>query len=72
MLGPTNKHRYVIASQSGPLRSMLRTIPAVPIIHINRSVMILEPPSDATITAKEKVNFILISAVHRFLHVEGP
>ncbi|KAI0348620.1 Fcf1-domain-containing protein, partial [Trametopsis cervina] len=52
VIGETNKHRYVLATQSQPLRSSMRMIPAVPIIHVNRSVMILEPPSDATIRAK--------------------
>jgi U3 small nucleolar RNA-associated protein 23 len=54
--GETNKHRYVIATQSQPLRARLRTIPAVPLLHINRSVMVLEPPSDVTIKAKEAVS----------------
>jgi len=53
VVGDTNKHRYVIASQSQPLRVKLRTIPAVPIVHVNRSVMVLEPPSDATLKTKE-------------------
>ncbi|KAF5382919.1 hypothetical protein D9757_006373 [Collybiopsis confluens] len=52
VVGDSNKHRYVIATQSTPLRSKLRIIPAVPIVHINRSVMILEPPSDVTLRAK--------------------
>ncbi|TFY79374.1 hypothetical protein EWM64_g4639 [Hericium alpestre] len=53
VIGDTNKHRYVVATQSQPLRSKLRSIPGVPILHINRSVMILEPPSDVTLRAKE-------------------
>ncbi|KAG6879401.1 hypothetical protein C0992_003018 [Termitomyces sp. T32_za158] len=52
VLGPTNKHRYVILTQSQPLRVKLRRIPAVPIVHINRSVMVLEPPSDLTVETK--------------------
>ncbi|KAG6901854.1 hypothetical protein C0995_007240 [Termitomyces sp. Mi166 len=52
VIGPTNKHRYVISTQSQPLRVKLRKIPAVPIVHINRSVMVLEPPSDLTIETK--------------------
>jgi U3 small nucleolar RNA-associated protein 23 len=54
--GETNKHRYVVATQSQSLRSSLRDIPAVPIVHINRSVMILEPPSVTTLEAKTKVS----------------
>ena len=53
--GETNKHRYVVATQSQELRQKLRAIPAVPIVHMNRSVMILEPPSDATLRAKALV-----------------
>jgi len=53
VVGETNKHRYVIATQSSDLRSKLRLIPAVPVVHVNRSVMILEPPSDTTLRAKE-------------------
>ncbi|THH20248.1 hypothetical protein EW146_g1096 [Bondarzewia mesenterica] len=53
VIGDTNKHRYVVATQSHPLRVKLRSIPGVPILHINRSVMILEPPSDTTLRAKQ-------------------
>ncbi|TBU35164.1 PIN domain-like protein [Dichomitus squalens] len=52
VVGETNKHRYVLATQSQELRQKLRAIPAVPIVHFNRSVMILAPPSDATLRAK--------------------
>jgi U3 small nucleolar RNA-associated protein 23 len=51
--GEANKHRYVVATQSHPLRVGLRAIPGVPIVHVNRSVMILEPASDATLHAKQ-------------------
>ncbi|KAH7104603.1 Fcf1-domain-containing protein, partial [Auriculariales sp. MPI-PUGE-AT-0066] len=52
VVGDANKHRYVVASQNQPLRAKLRTIPAVPLVHIERSVMILEPPSDETLRQK--------------------
>ncbi|TRM65803.1 Fcf1-domain-containing protein [Schizophyllum amplum] len=55
VVGPTNKHRYAIATQSQPLRVKLRAIPAVPIVHIKRAVMILEPPSDNTLREKERM-----------------
>ncbi|KAI9512784.1 Fcf1-domain-containing protein [Russula earlei] len=54
VVGETNKHRYVIATQSHPLRVGLRAIPGVPIVHINRSVMILEPASDTTLQFKHR------------------
>ncbi|PPQ76409.1 hypothetical protein CVT24_012626 [Panaeolus cyanescens] len=52
VIGDKNKHRYVVASQSQPLRARLRSIPAVPLVHMNRAVMVLEPPSDTTLRAK--------------------
>ncbi|KAH0838452.1 Fcf1-domain-containing protein [Lanmaoa asiatica] len=52
--GDSNKHRYVIATQSQTLRVKLRLVPAVPIVHVNRAVMILEPPSDVTLNAKQQ------------------
>ncbi|ROV87749.1 hypothetical protein VSDG_09715 [Cytospora chrysosperma] len=48
VVGPTNKHRYVVASQDLDVRSRMRGIPGVPLIYINRSVMILEPMAGAT------------------------
>ncbi|KAH9486759.1 rRNA-processing protein utp23 [Psilocybe cubensis] len=54
VVGDSNKHRYVVATQSQTLRVKLRFIPGTPIIHINRSVMVLEPPSDTTVQAKER------------------
>ncbi|TFK76931.1 Fcf1-domain-containing protein [Pluteus cervinus] len=55
VVGETNQHRYVIATQSQTLRSNLRKIPAVPIVHINRAVMVMEPPSDITLQAKARI-----------------
>ncbi|CUM66526.1 uncharacterized protein PRCAT00004193001 [Priceomyces carsonii] len=43
-----NKHRYIIASQDISLRKKLRTIPGVPLIYMNRSVMVMEPLSDVS------------------------
>lgn len=63
--GDSNRHRYVVATQSQPLRIKLRVIPAVPIVHVNRSVMVLEPPSDTTLRIKEAVcwNHFLVFVV---------
>jgi Fcf1 len=53
--GQTNKHCYVVATQSHPLCIGLRATPGVPIVHVNHSVMILEPASDATLHVKQNV-----------------
>lgn len=47
-----NKHRYVVATQKDKLRNRLRRIPAVPMLYLNRSVMIMEPMSDITARAR--------------------
>lgn len=43
-----NKHRYIVASQSIGLRKRLRGVPGVPLIFMNRSVMVMEPASSAS------------------------
>lgn len=55
VIGPENKHRYVVATQTAETREYLRAIPAVPLIYINRSVMILEPPSGATLIKQKQM-----------------
>lgn len=43
-----NKHRYVVVTQDLDLRRKLRQIPGVPLIYMNRSVMVMEPLSRAS------------------------
>ncbi|KAF1809671.1 hypothetical protein P152DRAFT_461350 [Eremomyces bilateralis CBS 781.70] len=45
----TNKHRYIIASQEREVRIQMRQIPGIPILFIDRSVLILEDMSAATV-----------------------
>lgn len=49
-----NKHRYVVASQSQPLRQLLRGVRGVPLIYIKRSVMILEPMADESVQVRAR------------------
>lgn len=44
----TNKHRYVVASQELEVRKTMRGILGVPLVYINRSVMIMEPMAEKT------------------------
>lgn len=53
-IGGQNKHRYVVATQLEELRRALRGVPGVPLIHMNRSVMVMEPVSHATRRAEAK------------------
>ncbi|EPE08909.1 rrna-processing protein utp23 [Ophiostoma piceae UAMH 11346] len=43
-----NKHRYVVATQDQNVRRFMRGVSGVPLIYINRSVMIMEPMSEMT------------------------
>lgn len=40
-----NKHRYIVATQDHELRKKLRKVPGVPLVYMNRSVMVMEPLS---------------------------
>jgi U3 small nucleolar RNA-associated protein 23 len=50
----TNKHRYVIATQNPKLRAQMRRIPGVPLVYVNKSVMILEPLAASTEDIRER------------------
>ncbi|KAG0135903.1 Fcf1-domain-containing protein [Tuber indicum] len=52
--GGENKHRYCVATQEGDIRTMLRAIPGVPLIYINRSVMIMEPMAPISAMKRER------------------
>jgi len=50
-----NKHRYLVASNNYELRKKLRKIPGVPMVFMNRSVMVMEPLSEASKKFSENV-----------------
>lgn len=49
LLGSSNKNRYILASNDDDLRKMAKSIPGVPLVYFQRTVMVLEPPSAATV-----------------------
>lgn len=48
-----NPNRYCIASQDQHLRANCRKIPGIPLIYMNNNVVILEPPSPASLNHVE-------------------
>jgi U3 small nucleolar RNA-associated protein 23 len=50
----TNKHRYVVASQELEVRKFMRGVLGVPLVYINRSIMIMEPMAGATAENRER------------------
>lgn len=49
LIGPLNKKQYFVATQELELRKKLRLIPGVPILYLNRSVLVFEDVSPATL-----------------------
>jgi len=50
----TNKHRYVVASQDIEVRKAMRAIQGVPLVYINRSVMIMEPMAETSTETRDR------------------
>ncbi|KAG0339739.1 hypothetical protein BG004_006696 [Podila humilis] len=55
IIGSSNQHNYVVASQSKKLRSQFASVPGVPLLYINRANMILEPPSEASLSKCKQI-----------------
>lgn len=53
-VGKTNKHRYIVATQDPKIRAHMRQIPGVPLVYVNKSVMILEPMATASEDQRER------------------
>ncbi|KAF2155928.1 hypothetical protein K461DRAFT_284650 [Myriangium duriaei CBS 260.36] len=44
----SNKHRYIVACQDAELRARMRQIAGVPLVYVQRSVMVMEPMAAKT------------------------
>ncbi|KAG9061705.1 hypothetical protein KI688_006854 [Linnemannia hyalina] len=55
IISNSNPHNYVVASQSKKLRSKFAQVPGVPLLYINRSNLILEPPSEASMNKCKQI-----------------
>ena len=49
-----NKHCYVVASQEVEVRRRMRAVVGVPLVYINRSVMIMEPMAEASGSQRDR------------------
>ncbi|KDN42995.1 hypothetical protein K437DRAFT_237454 [Tilletiaria anomala UBC 951] len=67
VIGPTNKHRYVLASDQPRLRRKLRVgVPGVPLIHCNQTgVLVMEPMSDLTARKMLQVEQAKLALAHK-------
>ena len=56
IMGSANKNNYCIATQDAELRDTFREIPGIPLIYINKSVLLLEPASIQTMNKVTEVH----------------
>ena len=52
----TNKNRYVIASQEEEVRKYCRGLKGVPLVYVKRSVMVMEPMADGSVSVKQGID----------------
>jgi len=55
VMGDLNRYKYCIATQSNKLRSDLRKVPGVPLLFEKRSIILLEPPSEASVAKRHEI-----------------
>ncbi|KAJ3210600.1 hypothetical protein HDU82_007774, partial [Entophlyctis luteolus] len=55
VIAEDNRFRFVVATQELALRIELRKIPGVPLVYVNNSVMLLEPPSKSTLAKMKEI-----------------
>jgi U3 small nucleolar RNA-associated protein 23 len=65
-----NKHRYILATQDETLRAEMRAIPGVPMMYIRRAVMIMEPPSPASLAKRDTREREKLGSVEKRKRVE--
>ncbi|KAI8925903.1 Fcf1-domain-containing protein [Entophlyctis helioformis] len=58
IVGATNENHYAVATEDAALRGFLRSIPATPLMYINKSVLILEPPSGSTLRKAQEMELV--------------
>lgn len=61
IIGNDNRYRYCVASQSPATRGQLRRVPGVPIFFETRGMVLLEPPSDASVNHRKRVSLFFSS-----------
>ncbi|RUS31823.1 Fcf1-domain-containing protein [Jimgerdemannia flammicorona] len=55
IIADDNPHNYCVATQDKRLRDHLRVVRGVPLLYINRAILILEPPSAVTMEMAKEI-----------------
>ena len=58
VMGDQNRYNYCVATQAPALRKQLRKVPGVPILFEKRSIILLEPPSEASVGRRAEVRLL--------------
>lgn len=56
IIGDANKYHFGVCAQQDDLREALRQIPGVPLCFINRGILLMEAPSEATLKRAAQLN----------------
>jgi U3 small nucleolar RNA-associated protein 23 len=56
IVGCDNQHRYGVCAQDINLRESLREVPGVPLVLLNRGILVLEDPSEATLRRSGEIH----------------
>ena len=59
-----NQHGLFIATQDHELRDVLRSMPGIPLLHVNHNVIVLEKPSTTSIEVSEQQDSIRLIREH--------
>ena len=60
LVGESNDKKYMVASQDADLRAHMRSVPGVPIVYANPTILILEPPSKMSMSDSRKVRHFML------------
>lgn len=63
IIGESNTSKYIVATQEVTLRSALRAVPGVPLMYLNRSVLVFEEISPATLNISRKNDRARMSSI---------
>ncbi|KAF0699345.1 Aste57867_10061 [Aphanomyces stellatus] len=63
-VGDRNDKKYIVATQETELRAQLRRVPGVPLIYLNRSVLVFEDMSEATLKISRKDDLVKMAKLN--------
>lgn len=75
LISDDNPHHYAVAAQTYELRQKLRKTPGVPLIYIQRGIVVMEVPSKQTmaeVAKKEKAKFGILETDKRAIQAIAP